>query len=239
LMRPQIAFKEGVLSRFDLLIPLVSNRLSNNRIVEQLELFGEDSIEVNLLEYKERLSTIARGMESINSVLLTDEQKLKVKEAFKTQNNRDEGRPVIANRPFMILRDYESLARLINIIACVNVGRRETDAYNNLHAVDEDIEKAIGLWENLLQFRAQLYAKTQHNRNILSISDEMILFLASTNEMPDEQGYIDNKHMVNNIVHEKQLCSKSTYDRELRKLRESGRIYQTGKKRFKVKLLIN
>lgn len=75
----------------------------------------------------------------------------------------------------VILHDLENLARLVNTVASANFNKREIEN-GVLHASDEDVDKAIQLWENLLQYRLQLYRLS--SRKLTTIGDEICGYLA-------------------------------------------------------------
>jgi len=98
-LRAQIAFREGVISRFDVLLPLVSSASRNKVLLSQIEIFGEHNPPVNLDRVKSHLTNISNRMRKVRRVLLTDGQKRMVKEAFLERNEE------LENRPLLVLRD--------------------------------------------------------------------------------------------------------------------------------------
>lgn len=232
--RKQIPFKEGVLSRFDVLIPLTATQDKNDLIVDQMDLFGTKTDEVNFDAIRDQLVTLSAGMRDIKRVALNEEQKQKLKDAFKDHNERDRKLRILKNRPLVILRDLETLARFVNIIATVNFPRRKISKRGVLWADDEDIDKAIQLWENLLQFRIQLYGP-EANRNLRTVADEICLFIWQNNgherEIPIESIYKE-------IVLYRRMVGKTTFYKEIKNLIETGRLAQFGQRDRKLKLII-
>ena len=227
--RKQIPFKEGVLSRFDVLIPLTATQLKNEIIVDKIDLFGtkvEGLIDFN--EVQTRLTTLAKGMKQIHFVLLTEEQKKRLRDTFKDQNRRN----VIKNRPLVILRDVETLARLVNVIATVNFSRRKIQD-GLLFADDEDIDKAIQLWENLLNYRVQLYARS--SRNLTTISEEFVIHLS---RIGGTENWIPQDELYEEFVNIQRKIGRSTFYNEIRSLLEEGRIVASGKRNRELKLVI-
>jgi len=137
----------------------------------------------------------------------------------------------------VLLRDAEGLARFVNTIACVNFSNRKFDGPNKiLWASDEDIDKAISLWENLLQFRVQLYGP-RANRNLKTIGDEIVLFIHNMSN-DSEDGWVDRLSIKHYIINDRALCGESTFYEEWNTLRDSGRIIQKGKRDAKAQVVI-
>ncbi len=227
--RKQIPFKEGVLSRFDVLIPLTATQLKNEIIVDKIDLFGT-KVEglIDFDEVKTTLTTLAKGMKQIHFVLLTEKQKKRLRDTFKDQNRRN----VIKNRPLVILRDVETLARLVNVIATVNFSRRKVQD-GLLFADDEDIDKAIQLWENLLNYRVQLYARS--SRNLTTISEEFVIHLS---RIGGTENWIPQDELYEEFVNIQRKIGRSTFYNEIKGLLEEGRIVATGKRNRKLKVVI-
>lgn len=231
--RSQIAFKEGVLSRFDIVIPITATQLKNALLADKIDLFGTKvGTRINFEEIQIRLETLSHGMQQIRIVVLTEDQKTALRQAFKDQNNADRGRRRIKNRPLVILRDLESLARLVNIIATVNFNKRKVEN-GVLHADDADIHKAIQLWENLLGFRVQIYARS--SRNLVTVSDEMLAFLGRVGGSED---WISLNELFQEFVMIQRSIGRTTFYKEVQSLIEEGRIVADGKRDRSVKLVI-
>ena len=231
--RSQIPFKEGVLSRFDILIPLTATQLKNEILVDKIDLFGT-KVEglIDFVEVKTRLTTLAHGMKQIQFVLLTEEQKTRLRDIFKAHNTADIKKRIIKNRPLLILRDLETLARLVNVIATVNFSRRKIEN-GLLFASDEDIDKAIQLWENLLNYRVQLYARS--SRNLTTISEELVTYLARAGGV---ESWIPQDDLYEEFVTVQRKIGRSTFYKELTGLLEEGRIVASGKRNRTLKLVV-
>jgi hypothetical protein len=239
--RKQLAFKEGVLSRFDVLIPLTATSVKNDILLDKLEIMTTqaklgDKV-VDFSEIKETLDTLAQGMSgSITRVTVTPLQAKMMKDAFRGRNDMDQQRRggVLKNRPLVILRDLETLARLVNIIAAVNFSKR---VVNNgiVQASDEDVEKAIQLWENLIQLRIQLYAR--HDRNLKSVADEIIAYVwRSRNSSSD--GTVPIEQVRKYIVDDERLIGRTTFYKEVNTLEEAGRLAIKGKRNKKLSVIV-
>ncbi len=236
--RKQIGFKEGVLSRFDVLIPLTATTTANSILVDKLNLFGEATESLDLAKLKGRLHLIAVGMDAITKVVITEEQQETIRAVFKQKNKRDERDRLLDNRPFVLLRDLETLARLVNVIASVNFARRQVDEGGVLHATDEDVEKAIALWESLLHIRIQLYSKTMDkSRMLYSTGDEIVMFIAHALKHADEDTVL-LQDVLEEIVARRQLISQATFYREIEKMRGERRIRTKYKRNMRVGLVI-
>jgi len=143
-LRGQVPFKEGILSRFDILIPLVTTCEKNKRLLDNINIFGNCAEWVDLMKIGNTLSGISKEISKVKEVTLCSEQRRRVKLVFLTHNQD------IGKRPLLLLRDLETISRLINVIA-VSARFYERDPYNSVvQATDEDVEKAIDLWESLI-----------------------------------------------------------------------------------------
>jgi len=235
--RSQLNYKEGILSRFDLLIPLTATQVKNEMLIDKLHLMtGELLDEVDFTEIHEALYTIGEGMKNLKRVMMTPVQEKRLKDTFRLHNDIDARRRLLRNRPLVLLRDLETMARLVNTITAVNFANRKVDRKGIVWVDDEDIDKTINLWENLLRFRVQIYGQNA-SRNLKTIGDEMVLFMhnqASTTE----DGWVDRQSVKYHIVNEIAICSESTFYTEWNKLRDNGRIIQEGKRDAKAKLVI-
>jgi len=236
--RSQLKYKEGILTRFDCLIPLTATQVKNDILVDRLHLMtGELEKEIDFKEIKDKLMTLAEGMKMIKRVMMTKKQEKRLKDTFRLHNQVDIRRRLLQNRPMVLLRDLETLARFVNTIACINFSNRKFEGGSQtLWASDEDIDKAITLWENLLQFRLQLYGQ-RANRNLKTIGDEIVLYIHQMSANSDE-GWVDRMSVKQHIINEKALCSESTFYDEWNKLRTGGRIVQKGERNAKAQVII-
>ncbi len=231
--RQQIPFKEGILSRFDNLILLTATEVKNELILSKMHLMSTRSplSKIDFAAIKEDLEILAEGMKSgsITRVSLTPAQEQMLKDAFSNQNSRER---VLKNRPLVILRDAETLTRLVNIIATVNFSKRTITKDGLLKAKDADIDKAIQLWENLINLRVEIYGN-QGTRNFLDVRDEMVAFIArmqSYHKSTGDEAKVSVAELKREIVERRKLVSSATFYRELRTLRELGDIIQEGKR---------
>ncbi len=233
--RQQIAFKEGILSRFDNLVLLTATQVKNELIIDKMHLMSTQSPldKIDFMAIKENLETLAEGMKSgaITRVTMTPSQQQKVKEAFLNQNERDIQKRLLNNRPLVILRDLENLSRFVNIIATVNFSKR-TIKNGLLKASNEDVDKAIQLWENLINLRVEIYGQ-QGTRNFLSVQDEMVAYTKRMQEYNQNRGdepIVTVAELRAEIVDRRRLIGVTTFYKELQTLRETGQLVQHGKR---------
>ena len=100
-----------------------------------------------------------------------------IRDAFKDRNDYDHKARVLRNRPLVLLRDLETLARRVSVVEAVNFTNRTVED-GSLYVEDTDVEKSIMLWENLIQMRIALYAK--QSRQILTVADEIVKVILLT-----------------------------------------------------------
>jgi hypothetical protein len=137
------------------------------------------------------------------------------------------------------MRDAENLARLVNIIATVNFSKRTITKNGLLKAKDEDIDKAIQLWENLINIRVKIYG--QSNRNFRTVKDEILAFTLRAQVHRQNEGrepMVPIAEVRAEIVDRARFIGMTTFYKELRTLRETGEIVQQGKRDGKIAVVI-
>ena len=108
-----------------------------------------------------------------------------------------------------------------------------------LKAKDEDVDKAIQLWENLINMRLEIYGRS--NRNFMTVKDEILVFTARTQNHYKNQGeeeMVPISVVMAEIVDDRKLIGRTTFYKELRTLRETGEIVQQGKRDGKIAVVI-
>ena len=162
----------------------------------------------------------------VEEIRLTEEQKNMLKEAWLRYNIK------MGNRPLVILRDLETLARLVNVIVASNFFNRSEIESGIFEAVDVDIHKAITIWENLIYMRKQLYELQEEK--IIKTATEKIMEIIAEND-----GKIATKTLKELILN-KNICSQATFYRKLKRLEVAGMIEVVGKDSEKamIKLVI-
>ena len=151
-MRSAIPFEEGDLSRFDIMLPLIMDVEKNKSIAERLELFGGSVNSRDFEKIQLYLKTLSEGMMMFKGVKINVEQEKRLKEAYVKFNKS------IGNRTLVILRDMETLCRLVNVVT-MSVFYDRADEDGVVIATDIDIDKAIQLWETLIYTRQQIYVE--------------------------------------------------------------------------------
>ena len=211
-LRDQVNMKEGMLSRFDILIPLTLPKERVDEIIDRMEIFSTNQ-PLSLREIKEILESVAAGMQTLSAVKLSKQQVRILKEAVK-QHNRE-----LRRRPLVIPRDLETLARLVNVIVAVNFARRKVEN-GIIKAKKSDIERAIYLWEYLIHLREQFYEKDER---YLENPREAILKIIL------ENGSIQLTELRRQIVEDLKLCSQATFYRIIGELVKAGVIRKEGR----------
>ena len=233
--RKQIKFKEGILSRFDIVIPMMATQLSNDMLLPKMSLMSDKlTDELDLGSIRDNLLTIVKGMANVKEVQMSSQQEEIIKDAFRGRNQFDRERRILKNRPLVIFRDLETLSRLVNTIAAVNFSKRKINS-GILMVDDSDIEKAVQLWENLIQLRVQLYS--QHDRNMRSVSDEILLFVMRTQDLNEAED-VDIEVVRQEIVETRRLVGLTTFYKEIKTLQETGRVLVQGLRNKKLRVIV-
>lgn len=219
-MRDEIPFAEGVLSRFDFLIPLVSDPKKVESIIGKMDLFGYGK-KIDLEKYAVTLKSLSIAMKLVRRITITEEQEKMIKDAFLKHNIK------MGKRPLVIPRDIETISRIINVIVSANFFNRKMIERGVYLADNKDILKAIEIWDNLIFARKQLY-EMRDNKEVKSTSDLIL-------EEITKSGEISTKELRDKIVG---VCSDATMYRVLERLKYDGRIKHIGKSSENAKLVI-
>jgi len=216
--------------------------VKNELIIDKMNLMSTRSSldKIDFSAIKEDLEILAEGMKSglITRVIITPTQEQKLKDAFLNQNTRDRQQRLVRNRPLVVLRDLETLARLVNIIATVNFSKR-TIKNGLLKAKDEDVDKAIQLWENLISLRVEIYGRS--NRNFMTVKDEILTFTLRAQVHYQNEGMepmVPIAEVRAEIVDRRKLIGMTTFYKEIQFLEETGQIIQFGKRDAKIKVVV-
>jgi len=206
IMRNEIPFKEGILSRFDILIPMINTTDDTVKIVESMSFLGKNKNIINLDTLKMKMKHIAVEINAfVKYIKITEEQEEKIKKAYLAHNVE------MGDRPRVLLRDLETLLRLINVITAVNAKKEiKKEVYT---ATDEDIDKAIDLWNYLINIRVQMY-NTLENKRLKNTQD--LIF-----EIIKEYGTIQTKELIDLA---NGICSRATIYRTIEKLEKNGQV---------------
>lgn len=214
-LRDQIGFRDGVLSRIDVLIPLMATAEKNELLLDQIDIFGTEQPKITLEDIHERLKTLSTGMvKLVTNIVLSREQKQMIKQAFLSHNEK------LKNRPLLVLRDLDTLCRLVNVITATNFPKREHTDGGIIKAKDEDIIKAIELWEEIIAQRKTLY--TSKHRLIFTLKDKIMM------EILRRGNDVRQAELKKQLVAEG-LCSERTVEMKLNQLAREGKIIKIGK----------
>jgi len=207
-LRDEIPFEEGILSRFDFVIPFIMDVEKNADIVNRMNLFGSPSEEIDFNKIKLILQVLGEGMKMVKRVVITPEQENRLKNSY-LKNNIKAG-----NRPLVILRDLETLMRIVNVVTATQFyAREENDGI--FMATDEDVDKAISLWENLMFMRKQLYDFTE-TKQIKTILENLISLI----ELDGEISIVE----LRELAKRENICSQRTVYNKLDKMEREGLV---------------
>jgi DNA replicative helicase MCM subunit Mcm2 (Cdc46/Mcm family) len=205
-MRQEIPFAEGILSRFDVLIPMINTPSETEKIVNEMTFFGMEVKKVDLRKIKSKYLTLAESMRAlVYHVKVKPSQAQKLRDAYLNHNVE------MGNRPRVILRDMGSLIRLVNVITCANAVKRA--GKNTYTATAADIDKAIDLWNYLINIRVQMYAMLEE-KDIKDTEDLVLDIIKDADLIP-------NKEL---IAKASGICSRRTVFRILNRLEADGII---------------
>jgi len=208
-LRDEIPFEEGILSRFDIIIPFITDVERNADLIGRMNMFGTPNDEIDFNKIKLILQILGEGMRMVKRVIITPAQELRLKDAYLRNNIM-----IGTKRPLVILRDLETLGRFVNVITATQFYAREED--NGIFdATDEDVDKAISLWENLIFMRKQLYDFTE-TKHIKSIQESII-------ELVHLEGEITTKELRELIIREG-ICSQQTLYTKLDRMERDGLV---------------
>jgi DNA replicative helicase MCM subunit Mcm2 (Cdc46/Mcm family) len=210
-MRNEIPFKEGILSRFDVIIPMINTPDEAAEIVSDMTFFEPEKKAINFKDIKRKFKTLADSMKLlVDAIKMSPEQTMKIKQAYLNHNVE------MGNRPRVILRDIESLIRLVNVISAVNA---EKTANKRIYqATDEDVDAAIDLWNYMINVRVQMYGILEE-KYIKSPEDQVL-------DIIKENGTIKNKDLIDKA---QGICSRKTVFRIINKLEKKGILERLGK----------
>lgn len=211
-LREQITFKEGILSRFDITLPLIVSPAKNEVLLSQIVLFDDMHNDLTLNEIKQTLETLSKGMRTVKRVTLNQDQKNRLKETFLAHNK------VVNNRPLLVLRDLETLVRLVNVIVTVNFYDREGN--DVIQATDDDLDEAIALFETLITLRERLM-KEQERFKVLTPKEIILKEIV-------QNGKSDALKLQKQIVETMKLCGRSTFYKYVTELVNEQKIVKNG-----------
>lgn len=204
-LREQLNFKQGLLSRFDATIPMMTTPERTKLLTEKIELFSQGTID--LTHHRSTLKALKVGMGAINRVEVSQEHQKQLKETFLLHNRTDTNQIPLTN-----LKDLETLARLVNVLTTVNFESREVKD-KTVVANDEDISKATELFDTIMRMKETIQTSTE--RRIITIEDTIILTLLKYKELSAEE-------LIKMICGQMKMCSRATAYRKINSLAEMG-----------------
>jgi len=207
-LREQVKFKEGILSRFDVLIPLLVSPELNEQVLERLVLFGRSPAGVEWKSLQDFFQRRSKLMSNVQQTGISVDQEACLKDVFKKHNRRRQ----LDKRPFLTLRDVETLMRLLNTLTAFE----NTVSTRVVNPSDAQLEVAIGLWEHLLALRQEFYS--ERIRRVLTISQQILQYVET------KGGSSKVEDVKAEICDDRKLCSTATLYRKLNRLEEQGRI---------------
>lgn len=212
-LREQVTFQDGILSRFDVMVPLTVSKEKNEKLLDHISLFGCNKVNIDFATLHNGLKTLAEGMTQIKQVSITQEHEALLKKIFRRHNVE------LKTRPLLILRDLEILARLVNVITCVNFHIRTIDDQGIIYAEDTDVLEAIELWETLIFHRKQFYESA--NKDLITVSEKIVSEVYLRRQ-------IESTVLEEIITQQLQLCSRATYYRKVNNLVHQNKLNRIG-----------
>lgn len=232
-LRGQIPFKEGELSRFDVLIPLTNTSEQMEKYTQEMELFGSKE-SASMDEAKRMMRALNTKISEVKEVEIEEEQSQRIKEGFnQLQVDIDtEHRPTL-----IIMRDLETLVRLTNIIGCVY---KEPDEEGRIEIDDEVVDKALSQFETLIDLRKRLYTEEDRQELADTPKDKIynkLIEMAGTSE----NGYVEQADLKDKCVEgeghsgEWIVKSKPTFYEKIKELKREERVAEKDpdKERYK------
>ena len=212
-LREQVALKESLLSRFDVVIPLASNSNKIKFMIDNTKLFNGKAKGDDFSEDSQRLTAIAQKMRLIDRVRVREDDEKRIKELVKSHTTE------LKYRNLVILRDLEIICRMLNVISCYNyvINNFDNVKEGEITATENDLVEAFSLWEHLIRLREVFY--TQKTRNITSIKDMVLVELT--------KGEILTKELQTKFESDK-ICCKATFYEHIKQLLLEGKIEQIG-----------
>lgn len=225
-LREQLKFRERILSRFDVLLPLTTTVEKMEDILGDMEVFGGSVLDIE--GYKDTLSDLSDGLwdwdkkkPKFEGITLSNKQISRLKSTFIDRNkNLSNGTPLLT------LRAFETLLRLVNTVTATRFYDREVKD-EEIVAEEEDIGKAIELWEELVNYREELYES--EDRRISSIEDLILMGLY-------QNGGSMNMKEIKNFVKSRTSVTNRTIERKIMNIIESGEANRYGERNGTVEL---
>jgi DNA replicative helicase MCM subunit Mcm2 (Cdc46/Mcm family) len=226
-LRGQIPFKEGELSRFDVLIPLTNTSEQMEKYTQEMELFGSRE-SASMDEAKKMMRALSTKINEVDKVEIDEEQEQRIKDGFnELQEDIDtKHRPTL-----IIMRDLETLVRLVNIIGCVYL---DPDENQKIEINEEVVNKALSQFETLIDLRKRLY--TEESREKLAetpkdkIYNKALELSATAENQKIKQNKLKDKAIESGIVN-----NKPTFYEKLKELKREEKIAEVNPEKDRYK----
>jgi len=220
ILREQLGYKEGLLSRFDVLLPFYTTDEKIREVLGKTRFMDGRRAEDVFGEVKKWLIEVAKKLKTIKTVKLTKRKAEDVRRFFLSYNR------VVNGRPLVLLRDFDFLLRLINVVACVN-----SKGYDVVYAKGRDVNLACAIWEYVISLREKML--TEKGREALVSPKEYIY-----NQII-ENGEVSLEKLKEVVCEKAQICKKSAFYEYLKQLRLEGKIKRNGLRNSSVVPLIH
>lgn len=232
-LRDQIPFDEGELSRFDVLIPLTNTAEQMEKYVEDMTFFGsreENSLDdvaktmdalntkINSIDQVEigqqKVEVTEDNIEKVSSyknhtepddLEIGEEVRIDLIQAIKTAfNNQQQELTQNKFRPtLIIMRDLEILMRLVHIIGCV-----KKEPKDGFIEIDIDVvSEAVSQFETIIDLRERLYTNKDRSKLANTPKGEVYWKLVEVSGEGDEEvlkSDLKDECMREGIVNNKQ-----------------------------------
>ncbi len=202
-LRGQIPFKEGELSRFDVLIPLVNTTEQMDKYVDDTTFFGGGE-HVDMTEIRQMMNALNTKIQNVDTVEISPEQAQRLKNGYKElQEELDENdhRPTL-----LIMRDLETLQRLAYVIGCVY----EPVEDGTIRISEGTVSKALSQFNTLIDLRKKLYVEEDRARLANTTKDEVYWEAVKMTEDSDDNEVLKKelkeRCIRKGIVNSKQVC---------------------------------
>lgn len=225
-LRGQINFKEGELSRFDILIPLVNTPEQMEKYTENMSFFKKRESE-DLSEYKQLMDTLKTKINKIEETRLgeAEDGRPPLEQQLRNKFNNLQEELDSPHRPtLIIMRDLEVLMRLTNIIGCVH---EEPNKEGVITISQESVDKATSQFEELIYLRKQLYDSESRKDIAHSTKEQIELELITMTEDKDE---VSKPELKNRCLREGIVNNKATFYNKINELIREERVVETDDK---------
>lgn len=217
-LRGQVPFKEGELSRFDILIPLVNTEAQMMKYTEAMELFGSRE-EADLSEIRQMMNALNTKINQVENVIIGEEQEKELKEAFNQlqEELESEHRPTL-----IIMRDLETLSRLAFVIGCVY----EEVEDGKVQITDRVVSKAVSQFEALIDLRRRLYVEDEREQLANTTKDKIFSELLQMTDTEDGKQAVEKPALKERCMQQSIVNNKQTFYNKMEELQKEERVVE-------------